>query len=133
MTLAPAAAQGPSHEGRGYGGPLYVGPNFQQGGQHAPPDYSKKPVKKTAPAKPHRATKEAARPRQPAVKKEAAVEKAPTAETESTTTVQSSIEGGEAGTGTTSAAGTSTPDASAIATCKKFDSTTGQTFSVPCE
>jgi len=35
-----AAAQGPSYESRGYGGPLYVGPNFQAGGQHSPPVYS---------------------------------------------------------------------------------------------
>ena len=38
MTIS-ASAQGPSYETRGYGGPLYVGPNFQQGGQHAPPVY----------------------------------------------------------------------------------------------
>ena len=36
MTVA-ASAQGLSYESRGYGGPLYVGPNFQQGCQHAPP------------------------------------------------------------------------------------------------
>jgi hypothetical protein len=28
-----------SFESRGYGGPLGIGPNFQQGGQHAPPVY----------------------------------------------------------------------------------------------
>ncbi len=39
LTTASAAAQGPSYESRGYGGPLYVGPNFQQGGQWSPPVY----------------------------------------------------------------------------------------------
>ncbi len=38
-----AAAEGPSYESRGYGGPLYVGPNFQEGGQHAPPVYDTNP------------------------------------------------------------------------------------------
>jgi hypothetical protein len=32
-----------SYESRGYGGPLYIGPNFQQGGQHAPPVYNSGP------------------------------------------------------------------------------------------
>jgi hypothetical protein len=39
LTTASASAQGPSYESRGYGGPLYVGPNFQQGGQWSPPIY----------------------------------------------------------------------------------------------
>jgi hypothetical protein len=40
LLTAPASAQqGPSYEGRGYGGPLYVGPNFQHGGQWSPPVY----------------------------------------------------------------------------------------------
>jgi hypothetical protein len=42
FALVPAAAlaQGePTYEGRGYGGPLGVGPNFQQGGQWGPPIY----------------------------------------------------------------------------------------------
>jgi hypothetical protein len=34
-----ASAQGPSYESRGYGGPLYVGPNFKAGGQYTPPSY----------------------------------------------------------------------------------------------
>jgi hypothetical protein len=38
-TASASAQQGPSYEGRGYGGPLYVGPNFQQGGQWSPPVY----------------------------------------------------------------------------------------------
>ena len=38
LMSAGASAQ-VSYESRGYGGPLYIGPNFQQGGQHAPPVY----------------------------------------------------------------------------------------------
>jgi hypothetical protein len=34
-----ASAQEPTYEGRGYGGPLGVGPNFQQGGQWGAPIY----------------------------------------------------------------------------------------------
>jgi hypothetical protein len=37
-----ATAQGPSQESRGYGGPLYVGPNFKSGEQHGPPVYGLK-------------------------------------------------------------------------------------------
>ena len=40
LTSAAALAQEqPTYEGRGYGGPLGVGPNFQQGGQWGPPVY----------------------------------------------------------------------------------------------
>ncbi len=43
LAAGPAAAQ---NEGRGYGGPLYVGPNFSTGGQSTTPDYGAKPAKK---------------------------------------------------------------------------------------
>jgi hypothetical protein len=39
LTSLTASAGELSYESRGYGGPLYIGPNFQQGGQHAPPVY----------------------------------------------------------------------------------------------
>ncbi len=40
LTAAPTFAQnGPSYEDRGYGGPLYVGPNFHEGGQYTHPIY----------------------------------------------------------------------------------------------
>ena len=61
LAAGPALAQNPSYEGRGYGGPLYVGPNFEQGGQHAPPVYGTKPAKKRAAIKPPRETPKAAR------------------------------------------------------------------------
>ena len=38
-TGAALAQEQPTYEGRGYGGPLGVGPNFQQGGQWGPPVY----------------------------------------------------------------------------------------------
>ena len=38
-TGAAVAQEQPTYEGRGYGGPLGVGPNFQQGGQWGPPVY----------------------------------------------------------------------------------------------
>ena len=38
-TAAALAQEQPTYEGRGYGGPLGVGPNFQQGGQWGPPIY----------------------------------------------------------------------------------------------
>jgi hypothetical protein len=36
-TAAALAQEQPTYESRGYGGPLGVGPNFQQGGQWGPP------------------------------------------------------------------------------------------------
>jgi hypothetical protein len=50
---ASASAQAPSYESRGYGGPLYVGPNFQEGGQHSPPVYGQGSSAKERPAKEH--------------------------------------------------------------------------------
>jgi hypothetical protein len=38
-TAATIAQEEPTYEGRGYGGPLGVGPNFQHGGQWGPPVY----------------------------------------------------------------------------------------------
>src|SRR5262249_14713545 len=39
LTSLTASAGELSYENRGYGGPLYIGPNFQQAGQHSPPTY----------------------------------------------------------------------------------------------
>ena len=39
LTSLTASAGELSYESRGYGGPLYIGPNFQAGGQHSPPTY----------------------------------------------------------------------------------------------
>ena len=54
-TGAALAQEEPTYEGRGYGGPLGVGPNFQQGGQWGPPiygagrDHSSTPERYSAP------------------------------------------------------------------------------------
>ena len=39
MSVGASAQDNSSYENRGYGGPLGVGPNFQQGGQWGPPIY----------------------------------------------------------------------------------------------
>jgi hypothetical protein len=116
-----ACAQKATAEGRGYGGPLYVGPNFQQGGQHAPPTYGTKPVKKRAPvAKPER---EAVKAHKPPIKKQVE-EEADTAKAAPVDTPSTPVQ--EQGSSTTTETASTT-------TCKKFDSTAGQTITVPCQ
>jgi hypothetical protein len=39
LTVTASAQDAPSYESRGYGGPLYIGPNFQTGGKYSPPNY----------------------------------------------------------------------------------------------
>jgi hypothetical protein len=127
VSAFPASAGGPSYEGRGYGGPLYVGPNFEQGGQHAPPVYGNKPA-----ASKERAVKkrvhEVTKTREAPAAKEADTEK------------DSSDKAATAGTGGPVAAsvedtgGKATAAAPAApATCKHFDATSGQTITVPCK
>jgi hypothetical protein len=121
----PASAQNPSYEGRGYGGPLYVGPNFQQGGQHTPPVYgTTKPAKKQAPAAKPR--KETVKVRKPPVRKEresvAAKTPAPAQDDTSGTVPDNAAENTA-----------DTASASSATTCKKFDSTAGQTITIPCQ
>jgi hypothetical protein len=122
LAAGPAAAQ---NEGRGYGGPLYVGPNFSTGGQSTTPDYGAKPAKKKKAA----VTRErvAPKPRKAPVEKEVATEKAsePAAEKSTTSTVAQKPAASDAATSET--AGTSP------VTCKRFDSTAGQTITVPCQ
>jgi hypothetical protein len=157
MTIV-AAAQGPSYESRGYGGPLYVGPNFQGGGQHSPPIYggsssSKKHYKKK---RVHQATK----PRKEQAKETDTAKSAPKTSPASTEveTENSSISqaGGNpqktgdeksvdtAGTGivtensTISRASletvtTSEPKAKQNVGCKKYFPTAGMTLTVPCD
>jgi hypothetical protein len=132
ITFGPATAlaQNPSYKERGYGGPLYVGPNFEQGGQHTPPNYGNNPAKKRViketappPAKKPRDVAKAPKP-QPPAKQETEKEQATT-----TRTVPSSAEEATPSTATEDSASTATTTA---ATCKKFDSTAGQTITVPC-
>jgi hypothetical protein len=131
VLASPACAQKPTNEGRGYGGPLYVGPNFQQGGQHAPPTYGTKPVKKSVPvAKPER---DAVQARKPPVKKQVDKEtdtaKAAPVDTPSTP-VQDQ---GPNDQGPNNQESSATTETASTTTCKKFDSTAGQTITVPCQ
>ena len=121
LTTVSASAQGPSYEGRGYGGPLYVGPNFEQGGQHSPPAYGTKPAKKRVPAA-HapESTKIRKAPAEKPAEKEVVTEKPATADTLSSTEKEPATD--------------VTPEAAASSTtCKKYDATSGQTITVPCE
>lgn len=123
LAAGPAAAQ--SNESRGYGGPLYVGPNFSTGGQSTTPDYGAKPTKKK------KATvareRVAPKPRKAPVDKDVATEKSsePAAEKSTASTVAEKP--------ATADAATSETAATSPATCKRFDSTAGQTITVPCQ
>ena len=123
LTL-PTVSAFAQNESRGYGGPLYVGPNFEKGGQHTTPDYgfksSKKAVIKRETAKIRKA------PQRPQ-KEEVATQKEsePAAEKETTPA--------KAETGSTTTPATETAASSGPATCKRFEPTAGQTITVPCQ
>ncbi len=121
LAAGPVAAQ---NESRGYGGPLYVGPNFSTGGQSTTPDYGAKSTKKKATVARERV---APKPRKAPVEKEVATEKAsePAAEKSTTSTVAEKPAAADTAKSETAA---TTP-----ATCKRFDSTAGQTITVPCQ
>lgn len=133
LTLAagPALAQNPSYEGRGYGGPLYVGPNFEQGGQHAPPVYGTKPAKKRAAIKPPRETPKAAR-KAPA-KKDMTPDTTEQKPDQASSSVAPSADPTDSNTGTTETPPSTGTATSTATTCKRFDSTAGQTITVPCQ
>lgn len=128
LATAPALAQGPSYEKRGYGGPLYVGPNFEKGGQHAPPDYSVKPLKKRVkPAQTvskGKAAKEVTEKDTTAAKPSSANPGANTDGAASTPAGESPAKDGSEPSATAAVPSTS---------CKRFDPTSGQTITVPCE
>ncbi len=142
-TTGLAAAQSPSYESRGYGGPLYVGPNFKSGGQSSPPVYSPNSTSKK------RYTKTRQR-EEPAVKK---TDTAESSEKKSDTNEEnSSISRAEANSSpakietakvvesensTISRANADTDKDGAKTTqnlgCKKYFPTAAMTLSVPCE
>ncbi len=160
MTVT-AAAQGPSYESRGYGGPLYVGPNFQGGGQHSAPVYdgsssSKKQYKKR---RQYRATKsrkentkstETAKSAPKSSPTEFETENSSISSIESTTgkpdkskpvetakggieTENSSISSASLDTAATSSSDADAqPKARQNVGCKKYFPTAGMTLSVPC-
>jgi len=132
-TFCSDAVEAQSYKERGYGGPLYVGPNFEQGGQHTTPDFGSKSNKKaaTSPALPKRVPRDSAKAKKPPTAP--SIEAAETPAPRDTTTQIAAPASPDAdvvsGTGTTTAG----VDAGAAPACKRFDSTTGQTFTVPCE
>lgn len=153
-----AAAQGPSYESRGYGGPLYVGPDFQHGGQHSAPIYepnaSKKRHKKRRTYRAKRSNKKRATrqtetaksapekdaPEKGGVKSEnssisrAADGQAGSSDKVDTATIHnenSSISAAEIDTGATSKK--AAPKIKKNVGCKKYFPTAGVTLSVPCE
>lgn len=138
-----ALAQGPSYESRGYGGPLYVGPNFKQGGQYETPTYEKKRTykkrnkkkrtyraKKPVPSKAKKAdTAKAATPTKRAEKIESE---------NSTITRASSVPPASTGTSAVVAQGeeNTKPQGKKAPTkidCKKYVATIGTTITVPCD
>jgi hypothetical protein len=130
LASTPAWAQGTSSEGRGYGGPLNVGPNFKQGGQYTPPVYGPKTSKQRTTPK-----RNISKSKAPAAK-EAHTEKG-SSEKESSTVSSGSVPSSGVGAEGSPKADTE-PSATAEApatptTCKRFDATSGQTITVPCE
>ena len=138
MTVV-ASAQGPSYESRGYGGPLYIGPNFQQGGQNAPPVYghgsskaqgattqrSRNDKSRKTPTT-HEATTEKSKP----APKAAASDTVKAAVTDKADTENSTISSAVV---QTDASGTGSKTEAAPPTCKRFVAAVGQTVTVPCD
>jgi hypothetical protein len=145
-----ASAQGPSYESRGYGGPLYVGPNFQSGGQHAPPVYG---PKSSNDYKKKRATQTSKERKAPAAKETDTAKSAPVESSEQTenssislvpggeTSVEkenssishASLEGDKpAETGTDGEKADASKTSQSVG-CKKYFPSAGMTLSVPCE
>jgi hypothetical protein len=126
LTAGAALAQNPTYEGRGYGGPLYVGPNFQTGGQHTAPTYGKKPVKKSVavPTQRPAAKVQKAKPE----KKEVATKKAAPQTVKEEPATPAVAEKPAAADATAAETAATTP-----ATCKRFEPTSGQTITVPCQ
>ena len=113
---------------RDYGGPLTVGPNFQKGGQHGPPVYGTKPSKeRTAPkvAKPKAPAAKVVRTEKP-VRKAKPSSTAKKEDKENTTTSGTPTDDAEV-------SGANETAATTPIECKKFDATSGQTITVPCE
>lgn len=142
LTTVSVSAQGPSYESRGYGGPLYVGPNFQQGGQWSPPSYGpKSSSQERATTKRARST---AKSRKAPAEQEANTEKASpatedssnakTAETENSTISSASLQADTTDAETNAEPGPKAEAAAASpATCKRFIAAAGKTVTVPCD
>jgi hypothetical protein len=117
-----ASAASAQNESRGYGGPLYVGPNFEKGGQHTTPDYGFKSSKKAV------IKRETAKVRKAPVSREVATTKeAPPVAAEKEAAAPAAADTSKASPATETAA------SSGPATCKRFEPTAGQTITVPCQ
>jgi hypothetical protein len=162
MTIT-AAAQGPSYESRGYGGPLGVGPNFQAGGQHSPPVYGGSSSSKKHRKKPtYQATKpQKERVRETETAKSTTKSSPAEAETENSSItavggqpgksdIGKSVETAKGGVETENSSissasletATTSSDTSRTAAetkpkqnvgCKKYFPTAGMTLTVPCD
>jgi hypothetical protein len=134
-----ASAQGPSYESRGYGGPLYVGPNFQQGGQHAPPVYGQGRSKSerattrrshTAKSRSAPATREAKTEKPSSTPKSESADAAKSAGDKKADSENSTISSAalQSDSNTGAKAEVATP-----VTCKRYVAAVGQTVTVPCD
>ena len=131
----PAAAQGPSYESRGYGGPLYVGPNFQQGGQHAPPVYGQGRKKtERATERPQRSAKarKAAPTREAKTEKSSPALKTAAKSDNGADAENSTIAAARIGEADTASSTSDIPPAAPV-TCKRYVAAVGQTVTVPCD
>jgi hypothetical protein len=139
VTAVSASAGELSYESRGYGGPLYVGPNFKEGGQYTPPTYGPKSSsqERSTPARERSVSKhrKAAATREADTEKEKAAPAAKTATTgKAAESENSTISAAALQTGHTDAEASHKGEASATpTTCKRYIAAAGQTVTVPCD
>jgi hypothetical protein len=139
MTVG-VAADPMTYEGRGYGGPLGVGPNFRSSEPSKPKHYRKRTYKKRAKARPSKRTETA----KSAPEADVPVKKTDNEKTDNEKTVtkdavsqNSSIATSAATpsqpsvreTGTTAA---TEPQSTSVG-CKRFIASVGETVTVPCD
>jgi hypothetical protein len=131
--LTGVALAGPSYESRGYGGPLYVGPDFQKGGQHETPTYGKRTYKKKKTYKKTRSYQAKKPSKAKAAKKSGSdTTTAATASVEDPTNENSCISGVTAAPSGT-AAQVQKANASTPVDCKKYFPAAGITATVECD
>jgi hypothetical protein len=131
LTTVPGFAQGgPSYESRSYGGPLYIGPNFHQGGQYSAPIYGS-PSYRAPSSGEYRRQRSVTRTREATTHKNDKVSEPTPALTKTATTENSSIAvlaTREDAKDTKAEAADSSP-----VNCRKYFPNVGLTVSVPCD
>jgi hypothetical protein len=133
--LTGVALAGPSYESRGYGGPLYVGPDFHKGGQHETPTYGKRTYKKKKTYKKTRSYQAKKPSKAKAAKKvgdTGATAATAASVTDDPTNQNSSIAGVTAAT-TATAGEVQKAKASGPVDCKKYFPAAGITATVDCD